>query len=60
MKHIENTGGIDDDKKLTAKIKGYLKQMKSLRFLKFIIFFEDVTNVLKRLSKFLTVNNVQV
>lgn len=49
--HLEDIASSDMDKKLSSRAKGYLKTLKSERFVKFILLFQDITTILSSLSE---------
>lgn len=49
--HLENIASSNTDTKLSSQAKGYLKTLKSERFVKFLLLFQDITTILSRLSE---------
>lgn len=49
--HLENIASSNTDTKLSSRAKGYLKTLKSERFVKFLLLFQDITTILSRLSE---------
>lgn len=48
---VEDIASSDSDKKLSSRAKGYLKTLKSGRFVKFLLLFQDITTILSSLSE---------
>lgn len=64
LEQIVISPGTESNRKVEAKLKGYLKYFKSERFVRFL-FFMDVANTLARLSevfqrKFVSVSDVKI
>nr|XP_028576566.1 zinc finger protein 862-like [Podarcis muralis]XP_028576567.1 zinc finger protein 862-like [Podarcis muralis]XP_028576568.1 zinc finger protein 862-like [Podarcis muralis] len=51
LQQIVSGSSTKPDRKLEAKLKGYLKRLKSERFVRFLFFMDDVTHTLTRLSE---------
>ncbi|XP_032997999.1 zinc finger protein 862-like [Lacerta agilis] len=51
LQQIVSGSSTKPDRKVEAKLKGYLKRLKSERFVRFLFFMDDVTHTLTRLSE---------
>lgn len=49
--HMEQAVESESDSKISAKLTGYLKHLKSEQFIRFLFLMEDVTNIMARMSE---------